>query len=114
MNRWIRFWMRLFKPIRWFIADLNGNFWLPCPICGEHFGGFEWNGDASLYISQFKAKAVCPACVTEVHKRNDTLLKQFAEIPAEEETNPGIDGLAIGPGESVTVPIAFPRASDVP
>jgi hypothetical protein len=23
-------------------AKKNGYFWLPCPVCGEHFGGHEW------------------------------------------------------------------------
>ncbi len=23
-------------------AYLGGYFWLPCPLCGEHFGGHEW------------------------------------------------------------------------
>lgn len=34
---------------RW-IAWLLGYFWLPCPLCGEEFGGHEWrprNGHVS-------------------------------------------------------------------
>ena len=30
---------RLFNKI---YAKLLGYFWLPCPICGQHFGGHEW------------------------------------------------------------------------
>lgn len=25
-----------------FYANMNGYFWLPCPICGKKFGGHEW------------------------------------------------------------------------
>lgn len=26
-------------------AAINGYFWLPCPACGEKFGGHEWGKD---------------------------------------------------------------------
>jgi len=32
------------------IAKANNWFWLPCPICGNHFAGFEWYPAASLPI----------------------------------------------------------------
>ena len=29
-------------------ADDHGYFWLPCPRCGEHFGGHEWHAGPSV------------------------------------------------------------------
>lgn len=27
-------------------AGFGGYFWIPCPLCGEDFGGHEWDGRA--------------------------------------------------------------------
>ena len=32
-------------------ADREGKFWLPCPICGEPFAGFEWAETLSTLIN---------------------------------------------------------------
>jgi hypothetical protein len=37
----LRWWHRL-------RANLGGYFWIPCPLCGEMFGGHEWSG-AAIY-----------------------------------------------------------------
>ena len=49
-------------------ARLMGHFWLPCPICGQMFGGHEWGG--SLKISTRKGAAVCLDCKEEADRRN--------------------------------------------
>ena len=49
-------------------ARLRGHFWLPCPICGQMFGGHEWGG--SLKISTRKGAAVCLDCKEEADRRN--------------------------------------------
>jgi hypothetical protein len=42
-----------------------GYFWLPCPVCGEYFGGHEWGHDSRGSVSLLKAddpargKGVC-------------------------------------------------------
>ncbi len=46
------------------IADRLGNFWMPCPICREPFGGFEggyssWYGDSAVYYAQGRGMVVC-------------------------------------------------------
>ena len=48
---------------RWY-ADLMNYFWLPCPVCGENFGGFEC-GDEALMETRSKGWCVCSkaACV---------------------------------------------------
>jgi C4-type Zn-finger protein len=36
--------MRLFRFFNRLYAFTHGYFWLPCPICGEEFGGHEVTG----------------------------------------------------------------------
>ena len=52
-------------------AFLWSYFWLPCPICGEDFGGHESAG--TLFHSWSGGRSVCPDCV----KIADDLNKQF-------------------------------------
>ena len=49
-------------------AHLMGHFWLPCPICGQMFGGHEWGG--SLKITERKGEGVCLDCKEEADRRN--------------------------------------------
>ena len=57
---------------RWY-AKATGRFWLPCPICGEMFGGHEWAGD--LMDSIGHGRAVCANCADEAWERTDALFK---------------------------------------
>ena len=59
-----------FEP-RWMhkiIANALGYFWLPCPLCGEPFGGHEWrdiDGKASSIPdveSPGTHHGICPSC----------------------------------------------------
>jgi hypothetical protein len=45
-------------------AWVNGNFWLPCPLCGNTFGGHEWIGRITLPMGRNVAYSagVCPDC----------------------------------------------------
>mgnify|MGYP001612338502 CR=1 FL=1 len=54
------------------LAFLGGYFWLPCPICGEPFAGFEW-GDGILATSPGGGVGVCskPECEAEAARRSD-------------------------------------------
>jgi hypothetical protein len=59
-----------FKP-RWLAklwAYFGGYFWLPCPVCGESFGGQEWARD--LWIDEYSGCGVCANCVEEANRRN--------------------------------------------
>lgn len=51
-------------------AGLHGYFWLPCPICGNHFGGHEWK--ESLNITSYKGIGVCSQC-TELAKESNRI-----------------------------------------
>jgi ribosome-binding protein aMBF1 (putative translation factor) len=54
--------------LHWFWASIRGYFWLPCPICGNNFGGHEYSG--SLDYSDFTGEGVCPRCAEEAKRRN--------------------------------------------
>ena len=56
------------KWIQHLKATLLGYFWLPCPICGEHFGGHEKSG--SLITSYSGGKVVCINCAEKAEKIN--------------------------------------------
>lgn len=50
-------------------ARTNGWFWLPCPLCGEHFGGHEWMTRSDLVASipapeqgPGISTGICPTC----------------------------------------------------
>lgn len=56
------------------LADIDGYFWLPCPICHEPFAGFEW-GRESLMRDLSSGEGVCskPSCMAETRRRNEEL-----------------------------------------
>jgi hypothetical protein len=63
---------RLKKP-RWIqqlYANVFGYFWLPCPLCGECFGGHEWLDDCSLMINSCTGSGVCANCYEKAHEIN--------------------------------------------
>ena len=56
-------------------AKLLGYFWLPCPVCGKHFGGHEAVIGNGLVVDQpdgtQKQMCVCSAeCSIEAQRRN--------------------------------------------
>lgn len=56
-------------------AKLNGYFWLPCPVCGEYFGGHESTGNSLMYAFHeggmpYKGQLVC-----QRHKNAHNLTK---------------------------------------
>jgi hypothetical protein len=40
-------------------AMAGGFFWVPCPICGEHFAGYEAVTDPVLYTTATEGKLIC-------------------------------------------------------
>ena len=52
------------------IASRGGFFWLPCPLCGENFGGHEWSEDSSLMIQEGFYKGVCDNCTDKAKRMN--------------------------------------------
>ncbi len=53
------------------VAIRGGWFWLPCPSCGEPFGGQEWTHDAFGHESSIPngrpggGKGICPLCTAK-------------------------------------------------
>ncbi len=53
------------RGVRWLhrlYAFVMGYFWLPCPLCGEHFGGHEARGEDALWREYGRGQGVCPRC----------------------------------------------------
>lgn len=57
-------------------ALVFGYFWIPCPLCGEYFGGHEWwdrDGLSSLVPDPAyphdagRAVGICPTCTRTGH-----------------------------------------------
>lgn len=58
-----RAWQRRHQTRRMLSASFRGYFWMPCPLCGEEFGGNEWVNRISLPGSEpGMSTGVCPAC----------------------------------------------------
>ena len=58
---------KLLRRLARFRAEIGGYFWLPCPLCGEFFGGQEWKdrgGTSSSLPTETPGLyvGICPAC----------------------------------------------------
>lgn len=62
MARRKRRWMRRNKWRRQLTAYRNGLFWMPCPLCGEDFGGRESPVHITVPTGEQSSQVVCPAC----------------------------------------------------
>lgn len=55
-----------FRALNKLKADLEGYFWLPCPACGQMFGGHEWKSSEYDSIptddTGRSAEGICPDC----------------------------------------------------
>jgi len=65
-------------------AFLGGYFWLPCPICGKYFAGFE-TSTQGLVITQGLGQCVCshPECVAAAKKQTDEFVKKLPQNTSE-------------------------------
>jgi len=63
--------MKKIKPriLAKFLAWLLGYFWLPCPICGKPFAGFEAEGQ--LMVTVCSGWCTCADCIDEAIRRNE-------------------------------------------
>lgn len=79
--------MRLPKCVRKAAAFSGGYFWLPCPICGEEFGGHEWKDPrAVLKTSPHEGWGVCSDCIEEAQRRNAANMVLWAKQAQEPNT----------------------------
>lgn len=54
------------KPVRKGVAKLLGYFFLPCPLCGLEFAGYEWLDEATIYPKgDGSGEGICPPCFHE-------------------------------------------------
>ena len=59
------------RDVHKFYAQVNHYFWLPCPTCGEEFGGHEWGNveghDSTIPDREYpgdmsRGEGICPNC----------------------------------------------------
>jgi hypothetical protein len=67
--------VRLPRTLHHAYAWLLGYFWIPCPLCGRHFGGHEWGwGDdehpSAIPKPEGGGTAICPRCTAEGRGEN--------------------------------------------
>ena len=66
--------MRIFHKL---YAKMFGYFWIPCPLCGDMFGGHERHAKKSLRVSNNSGKVVCQYCEIVVVLENYRRAFQF-------------------------------------
>ena len=59
-------------------ADTGGYFWLPCPLCGENFGGHEWAG--TLMTTPTNGTGVCANCTDEAARLSDLMYERAGYV----------------------------------
>ena len=72
---------------------MNGYFWLPCPVCGEEFGGHEWLveerwsniPDPEHPDEPGRGIGICPDC-TRAGVAKEAWKKYYLEHGLEDET----------------------------
>ena len=50
------------KFFHWLYANLNGYFWLDCPVCGEKFGGHQTKLHGFKKIQGKNDRCICDKC----------------------------------------------------
>jgi len=60
-------------------ANINGYFWLPCPVCGEYMGGHEWKLGGSIPIKHDKGyylgDGICDNCERKLNTKEQLFNK---------------------------------------
>lgn len=79
-RRWLKIHGRRLRWLNQLYASLNNYFWLPCPLCSDHFGGHELSGN--LYLGNGRGQGVCFDCAdhaeelsAEVYQRETSMVK---------------------------------------
>lgn len=58
-----------FRLIAKILAGIRGYFWLPCPLCKQHFAGFE-SARTPLMVTLSEGKSVCANCENKAMEIN--------------------------------------------
>lgn len=72
--------MQLPRWVHRIYAFFLGRFWLPCPLCGRHFGGHEIS-NVSLMVDWSEGEGVCRNCAGEAQRRNEELMVKSPPPP---------------------------------
>lgn len=60
------------------LAFFGGYFWMPCPLCGRKFAGFE---DGGMLMTDWSGgRSVCPRCTDEANGRNREYIKNHPHV----------------------------------
>ena len=63
--------MKIIRFLHKLYAWTFGYFWLPCPLCGEMFGGHEWEvPEAVLWRGENAGAGVCKNCIERASIEN--------------------------------------------
>lgn len=77
-----RDWQRRHQTRRMLAASLRGYFWMPCPMCGEAFGGHEWVGRVQLPSDEpGMTQGICPACEMDLGIAAMPYCDQYGHTP---------------------------------
>lgn len=68
---------KISSAIREFRAEAGGYFWLPCPICGRMFGGFEIAEGIGLMHTESTGSCVCKNCAKKAEEINRKKFPNF-------------------------------------
>ena len=73
--------MKLTRWLNKLYANSHGYFWLPCPLCGEMFGGHEWHTTAPRRASAIMTGwgsgiGVCNNCHGAAQEYNENWKKE--------------------------------------
>lgn len=63
-------------------ANLNGYFWLPCPVCGTPFGGHEWQNGQFIKLQEDSpaSQGICPPCSWELGEESAQVCNEFGHM----------------------------------
>lgn len=91
-------------------ARLGGYFWMPCPLCGEMFGGHEIGG--YLMKNFCEGSAVCPNCKDRATEMNEKIIPGIRLIPDAEGFEVTIDSCNFNTENAYRQPEQYNEALD--
>ena len=73
--------MKMSRLLHKLYANFFGYFWLPCPLCGEMFGGHEWTSGGSIMTSWNTREGVCSNCHDKAEAYNEKWIEENPHQP---------------------------------
>lgn len=76
--------LEVLKPVRKTLAGSLGYFFVPCPLCGLEFAGYEWLAGASIYPDGVgSGQGICPPCFHEGKAQEPFWAEGIRMVPDE-------------------------------